>query len=680
MTRINTNVSSLVSQITLGRNTGDLQQALTRLSTGLRINTGKDDPAGLIASEALRSDITSIDKAISNSERANQVIATADSALGQVSSLLNDIRGLVVEAANTGAMSDDQIAANQLQVDSSLEAINRIAQTTTWQGSRLLDGSLDFMSTIATVATVRDSIIEQANLGSTGQVSVDVDITTAATKATVTNTGGVSAATNATATVSFAAGATFQNADTDTNFYIDAAALGTAESGVVISFADGGAGATTTATYTAGATLVISYDAAAGITADDVVTAINNQVTEFNARTDNAAGAIDAGDAGTTTATTGVDSLQLDAVNTGSDYNGVAIDIVATTGATSAAWDADQKTVTISVNNAAPVLLSAIETAVDTDLAGVFTSTATASGSTYIDATGIDTTATGNTDNSGGNVLNADLVVSIGGSTGREVFNFQAGASINAIASAVNLVSDAVGVGASTSSGTLTLESTQYGSSAFVDVDVISEGTGGTFENGLSAIRDEGDDIVASVNGIGADGDGNTLKINTSTLDLEITVDEGSNTNFVFEITGGGALFQLGPDVVTTQQARLGIQSLNTAELGSENGRLYELASGGSMALSTDPNSAFRVVDRVINKIAMLRGRLGAFQRATLETNVASLSDTLVNLTEAESEIRDADFAKESSALTRAQILVQSGTQVLSIANSNPQNVLSLLR
>ena len=70
---------------------------LRGLSTGLRINTGKDDPAGLIASENLRSDITSIKRAISNTDRANQVIATADSALGQVSSLLNDIRGLVTE-------------------------------------------------------------------------------------------------------------------------------------------------------------------------------------------------------------------------------------------------------------------------------------------------------------------------------------------------------------------------------------------------------------------------------------------------------------------------------------------------------------------------------------------------------------------------------------------------------
>src|SRR5436853_3451973 len=138
MTRINTNVSSLVAQKTLARSQTQLQTALTRLSTGLRINVGKDDPAGLIASEALRSDIISVNKAITNSERANQLIATADSALGQVSSLLNDIRGLVSEAANVGALSDDQVAANQLQIDSSLAAIDRISQTTSFQGRRLL--------------------------------------------------------------------------------------------------------------------------------------------------------------------------------------------------------------------------------------------------------------------------------------------------------------------------------------------------------------------------------------------------------------------------------------------------------------------------------------------------------------------------------------------------------------
>src|SRR3954463_942507 len=204
MTRINSNVSSLVAQNTLGRSNAALEQALGRLSTGLRINTGKDDPAGLIASENLRSDITSIKKAISNTDRANEVIATADSALAQVSSLLNDIRGLVTEAANTGAAGTDQIAANQLQLDQSLKALNQISQTVTFQGRKLLDGGLDFITSGGTNFNKLSGLsIDQANLGATGQLGVDVSVTTAAAKATQTITGITAATDAANATASF---------------------------------------------------------------------------------------------------------------------------------------------------------------------------------------------------------------------------------------------------------------------------------------------------------------------------------------------------------------------------------------------------------------------------------------------------------------------------------------------
>ena len=73
-------------------------------------------------------------------------------------------------------MSDEQIAANQLQIDSSLEALNRIAQTTTFQGRKLLDGSLDFITTAGTNFNRVDNLqIDQANLGATGSVAVAVD-------------------------------------------------------------------------------------------------------------------------------------------------------------------------------------------------------------------------------------------------------------------------------------------------------------------------------------------------------------------------------------------------------------------------------------------------------------------------------------------------------------------------
>ncbi|MGA2034597.1 MAG: flagellin, partial [Thermoguttaceae bacterium] len=186
MSRINTNVSSLLAQQNLSRTNDQLQQSLERLSTGLRINSGKDDPAGLIASEALQSDIVSTQQAVSNSQTADQMINTADSALGQIGTLLNNIRGLITASANQGAMSSDQLAANQLQVDSSLDAINRIAETTNFQNQRLLDGSLGFQTTGTTNFSSANNIdIQQAQLvGNAGQ-AVNVNVTSAASQASL---------------------------------------------------------------------------------------------------------------------------------------------------------------------------------------------------------------------------------------------------------------------------------------------------------------------------------------------------------------------------------------------------------------------------------------------------------------------------------------------------------------
>ena len=134
MARINTNVASLTAQRGLAKSTEELERHAQRLSSGLRINRGADDPAGLIASESLRSEITGINQAVDNSQRASNVIATAEGALNEVASLLLNIKSLVVQAANSGALSPDEIQANQLQVDSAVESITRIANTTTFAG------------------------------------------------------------------------------------------------------------------------------------------------------------------------------------------------------------------------------------------------------------------------------------------------------------------------------------------------------------------------------------------------------------------------------------------------------------------------------------------------------------------------------------------------------------------
>jgi flagellin len=294
----------------------------------------------------------------------------------------------------------------------------------------------------------------------------------------------------------------------------------------------------------------------------------------------------------------------------------------------------------------------------------------------------IDTQATqGALTYSGGN-LAGDLVLEVGGAKGYEVFNFGTGNTITQIRDAINLVSDATGVSASLSGSDLVFRSSEYGADAFVQLRSLS-GTFDTYNAGSTLTdRDAGSDIAARINGIVATGKGLQASINTSTLDISLKLyselSAGSTVNFT--ITGGGANFQLGPDVVSNQQARLGIQGVNTATLGGADGTLYELRTGGAKALATDVKGAAQVVDQVIKKVTSLRGRLGAFQKTTLETNIFTLTDTLNALSDAQSSIRDADFAKETASLTRSQILVQAGTTVLSIANQSPQQVLALLQ
>ena len=120
MSRINSNVPSLIAQRHLQNSQNSLRISLERLSSGLRINRGADNPAGLIVSERLRSEISAVGQAIDNSARAINVIATTEGALAEVQTLLTDINSLLVEAANSGAFSDEEIAANQLQVDNAI--------------------------------------------------------------------------------------------------------------------------------------------------------------------------------------------------------------------------------------------------------------------------------------------------------------------------------------------------------------------------------------------------------------------------------------------------------------------------------------------------------------------------------------------------------------------------------
>ena len=187
------------------------------------------------------------------------------------------------------------------------------------------------------------------------------------------------------------------------------------------------------------------------------------------------------------------------------------------------------------------------------------------------------------------------------------------------------------------------------------------------------------------INGVSAVADGKTARINTDFLDVEIELTTGGAQALgaidALTITGGGARFNLGPNVDILNQVSLGIGNVAARNLGSlSTGYLDQLGSSkGNNVVDGDLGGAQNIVNDAINQVSSLRGRLGAFQKNIVGATIRSLGVALENTSAAESAIRDTDFAEETAALTRAQILVQSSTQILSIANSQPQNALALL-
>jgi flagellin len=475
MARINTNVASLFAQQGLANSQKAENSTLQRLSTGLRINSGADDPAGLIASEGLKSEIAGITQAVDNSSQASNMISTADGALNEVSSLLLNIQSLVVQAANTGAMSAQEIQANQLQIDSAVQSITRISGTTTFGNLHLLDGSLSYVTSGVSTNAVSNLQISQADFGTQPAIPVNVTVITSARPA----------------------------------------------------------------------------------------------------------------------------ELQF---------------------ATSQ--------------------------------------------------------------------IQSSVTLQISGNNGTSVLTFTSGTHASAIAFAINRVSDSTGVSASNidpanwQSG-IVFQSQGYGSKNFVSVTAQQGGTFTTTDTaGAAEARTTGVDAVATVNGALTVGDGLTIELNTSGLDMNLTLNKnfGAGTT-QFAITGGGANFQLGAEVTSNQQISIGIQSVAAEDLGdSANGFLSNIVTGGNASLvAGQAGQASTIIQEAISQVAILRGRLGAFEKNTLETNQNSLNVALENVTASNSTIADADFAAETANLTREQILTQAGTSVLSTANSEPETVLSLL-
>ena len=203
---INTNTTALNALRNLSAVSALVSTSTERLSSGLRINHASDDPAGLIISESLRSQVDGLNQAISNSQDASSVIKTADGGLSQVNALLRNVRQLAVHAGNTGVNDSVAVQADQSQISSAIASIERIAEQTQFGTKRLLDGSSG-----TTAAVVANNLVSGIYIGgafgggTTVSSNVTVSNVVAATRATnaggTTYAGGLSTAIATASTI-----------------------------------------------------------------------------------------------------------------------------------------------------------------------------------------------------------------------------------------------------------------------------------------------------------------------------------------------------------------------------------------------------------------------------------------------------------------------------------------------
>lgn len=176
-----TNINTLSLLNIINKTSTNQSDTLNRLSTGSRINRGKDDPAGLIAVRGLENNLAAVDAALQNNQRTDSLLNVADKSLSEVASLVEEIKSLALESANSDGISGDELAANQSQIDEAIAAIDRIIGDTEFNGKKLLDGSLGIQTSGVDGTKISD--LRVFSRDPNASAALTVSLTSSATRA-----------------------------------------------------------------------------------------------------------------------------------------------------------------------------------------------------------------------------------------------------------------------------------------------------------------------------------------------------------------------------------------------------------------------------------------------------------------------------------------------------------------
>lgn len=689
---INTNVSSINAQRQMVKAGAEMDKAMTRLSSGMRINSAKDDAAGLAISNRQTSQIRGLDQAVRNANDGVSLIQTAEGALGESTNILQRMRELSVQSAN-GIYSDADRSTLDAEVKQLTKELDRIAKATSFNGQNILDGSVkkvelqvgtqagqtidlklqavdaktlgmgsltsDLMGDEVTATFNSQVSLTNGDLLINGQ-SVVKDIDFVGSTDTVedllnkinTNVQGVTAsmvvelnASNVGTGVADSAGTTI----TLTKLNGGTSVFNVADTKSLQEFADKvnsvSGGAISATIDDKGLLHLMAKDAQTlavgaagntgiGDTSDRgriVLTSDNGDPITIER---GATGSLDK-----------LDRLGFREIRKAGTIEGAAL-VNDSTGAHEALAvgeltingvvidETDTNTLQGKIDNINKV----------SDQTGV---TAKASSNVTIDFTGYLASLAATNDQLSLNGVTYDLNLSIS-------------ATNTDIAAAINSFKEESGVTARVTGRNLVLESDR----GAITINAVTSAAGVSLLGTISGLQNIQQSMVDSTA---------AFVVSTTALSTSATLSYQSGARLKLEsINGNPISIELSNDA---DAARLGLRETNNLSGGS----FGQSISSISIDTAANASKALKVIDNALNTVNDIRSQLGAVNNR-LDFTVSNLMNVSENTSAARSRITDADFAAESANLSRSQVLAQASQAMLAQANAKPQQVLSLLR
>ena len=673
MTVINSNPKALHATSALALIGRQMSDSMQQLSTGRRINSAKDDAAGLAITSRMSADLGSIGMAIRNTNDGVSMMQTADSALGGISNMLQRMRELAVQSSNSTLTTSNR-SALQKEMTQLVSEIDNIASTTSFNSIKLLNGSSKGLG-LQTGINPREQVsitlssASSKSLGLQGymiegqQTSGRVAAGTAINADQIKINGRNAFAANLSAPGSHVASALASAINTNVGEHRVSATAFNAYKGA----------APSASVFSQGDVVINSNTVGAAASVEELVANINRDVSGVNA-------------------TLGSDGTIELSNNTGND-------IVITAG-TRAGFTADTWRGYLSLKS---LDSTGIRVEAKTEANGYASSIsggAPAGTISMVKALGLN--ESGNGTSFSGGMVDGNAITS---TTDLRINGVMVGKSDNSSAmskaAAINAVSAQSGVTASAETRakvSTNLSNIGSASTVIINGKTLNFSSLNSISAVVSTINAGGVNSVAA----STDTDGNLFL--TSAGGADITVEDSSSFITNIESTYEPGAAQIGAVATSgtgeTIRGRITLSSATGADIRVESlastasdrtnalNLIGMAAQGGSSTLvggalqittASAASSAISVIDQAIDKLSLSRADVGAFQNR-LTSAADNLSSWQTNLSTSRSRILDADYAKVTTELARQQIIQQAAQAMLVQANMDPRTVLALLK